>query len=502
MFRLPLTFKDQKKDEYMKIKASKTLYTSLPLFCSMGFFIASAAQAANPIEEMSSTVEQLCPQLAAINNNNPGVLTAAEKDVLFRCGELKRQPGQSFQDLSDAQREGLYNMTSDESSVMGTSSVDLSGMQNIAILGRLTLLRSKTASTVANNSPTPSEPNRSDHVAQQALSPNHQGAATTTEMMEEMQLNVNGYSGNFSQMSEYGNWGFFLTSSYGLGEKDPTDNEPGFDFDSWSIVSGADYRLSEQMVLGFAFSYAMTDSSVDYDRGDIEVDGIGGSVYGFYYTGDFYFDAIAGYSYGDYNTTRNLSYTVAAKAGGVTRVNQGFSGNTNSDDINISLGTGYNAKVASFFITPNAQLQYVRSEIDSYTESLQGSNTNAGFGLTLRVDDQEITSLNSTLGLMVNRPVNTSQGVFTPYLKADYIHEFDNDSREITAHFATVRSEFDELNTIVIPTDAPDRDYFDVGAGLSTVFPGGLQCFLDYNTVLGYDDLTVHRITAGLRFEF
>lgn len=486
----------------MKINASKRLYIGLPLFCSMGFCFASAAHAADPTEEMSNTVEQLCPQLAGINNNNPRALTAAEKDVLFRCGELKRQPGQTFQDLSDAQWEGLYNMTSDESSVMGTSSVDLSGTQNIAILGRLTLLRSKTASTVANHSPAPTESNKNDQIAQHPVSFNHQGAAATTGLMEEMKINVNGYSGNFSQMNEYGNWGFFLTSSYGLGKKDPTDNEPGFDFDSWSIVSGADYRLREQMVVGFAFSYAMTDSSIDDDRGDIEVDGIGGSVYGSYYSGDFYIDAIAGYSYGDYNTTRNLSYTVAAKTGGATRVNQAFNGDTNSDDINLSLGTGYNTRVAGFFVTPNAQLQYIRSEIDSYTESLQGNNSSPGFGLALRVDDQEITSLNSTLGVMVNRPVNTSQGVFTPYLKADYIHEFDNDSRQITAHFANVRSEFDELNTIVIPTDDPDRDYFDLGAGLSTVFPGGIQCFLDYSTVLGYDDLSVHRITAGLRLEF
>lgn len=486
----------------MTIHTQKKHYLTLPIILSLGLILSTQSNAATPTEEMSNTVETLCPQLAGVNNGDPSFLTSAEKDVLARCGELKRTSGQSFTGLSSDQHDGLNNMTSDESSVMGSSSVELSGAQSIAILGRLTVLRTNSASSVASYPPSSGKP----EIKKTSLAKNSSGSefniGLPETITESLSHNVDGYTGNFSQMSDFGKWGFFLTGSYGFGDKDATSKEPAFDFDSWALVSGVDYRLSDQMVFGFALGYAMTNSSIDDNGGDVDLDGLGGSLYGSYYRGDFYLDMIAGYSYGDYATERNLQYSVAAKAGGTTAVNQSFTGDTNSNDINLSLGTGYNAQLSGLSLTPFAQFNYLHSEIDGYTESLQGNNSNPGFGLALSIDEQEVTSLNTSLGLLITHSLNTSAGVLVPYLRGDWVHEFDNDARDITASFATVRSAFDEINVITIPTDDPDRDFFNLGGGLSTVLRGGLQCFLDYSTILGYDDLSLHRFTAGIRFEF
>jgi outer membrane autotransporter protein len=476
---------------------------SAAFLASMG--AVSAVSAATPVQEMSRSVETLCPSLKASFNANPTSLTPAEQDVYFRCAELKLAAGQSFANLSQAQRNGLGNMTSDETSVMGAATVALSGAQNIAVLGRLSGLRSKTASAVAGNG-SPGSPPETVSSGTQTLGTSHEKSPAPGDDGGAFSVipfdTSRGYQGNFSQMSDYGKWGFFVNGSFGSGNKDATSREPGFDFDSWSLVSGLDYRLTDQLVMGLALGYAVTDSSIDNNGGDVDLDGFGGSVYGSYYLGSFYFDFLVGVAGKEYDTTRNVRYIVPATTGGTTVVDQVFAGNTDATDVNFGFGTGYNLSFGGLAVTPFVNLAYLESTIDGYTESLQGQNSNAGFGLALRLEEQEVKSLASNLGLQLAYAVNTSRGVLTPYVRADWEHEFENDARNITAHFANVGGNYDALNTIIIPTDDPDRDFANLGVGLSAVLPGGLQCFVDYSTVLGYEDITLHRFVAGLRMEF
>jgi outer membrane autotransporter protein len=488
----------------MRISRSGKYLSVVPVSMFMTVVSVSAGFGATPTEEMSRTVEVLCPKLKGANAADPGALTAAEKDVLARCAELKLKPGQSYANLTASQLDGLDNMTNDESSVMGAATVEMSGAQNIAILGRLSILRSKSAGAVAaGRVPGSAPPDRERPVAavgsrSSALQPIPADDAGTGQPFDV----INGYQGRFSQMNEYGKWGFFVNGTYGTGDKDPTSREPGFDFDSWGLVAGVDYRLTDQLILGFALNYAATESSIDSNGGDVDLDGVGGSVYGTYYLGNFYVDFMAGLAAKDYDTQRNVGYSVASTTGGTTVVNQVFNGSTDADDLSMAVGTGYNLALGGFSLTPYVQLAYLESDIDGYTESLQGGNSSPGFGLALSVDDQEVKSLASIVGVQFARVINTSRGVLTPYLRADWEHEFENDDRNITARFAAVGSSYDALNTIIIPTDEPDRNFFNFGAGLSAVLAGGWQCFLDYSTVFGYEDITLHRFVAGVRFEF
>jgi len=478
---------------------------------------ASALYAATPQQEMSRTVEQLCPALKKSYTANPASLSSVQQDVLQRCGELKLKPGQSYSDFTEAQLIGLGYMTGDENSAMGTASVQLSGAQNIAILGRLSILRGKATNSVAAVSPS--------HRPQTALAGNADSYENVTngEWRKSWQnqniwsYDVPGqdYSGDnylleqvggretgFSQMADYGRWGIFMNGSYGFGDKDMTAMEPGFEFDSWSLTTGVDYRLTDQFILGLSASYAATMSSIDNGAGDVDLDGFGLAVYGTYYVSDFYLDFMAGVGIRDFETERNLQYGVASATGGRTNVTQTFDGSTDANDVNLSAGTGYNASFGSFMVTPFLNVSYVQSNIDGYTESLAYNNTNAGYGLALRYNDQKVESLTSNLGVQLTKTINTSKGVLTPYARADWEHEYKNDARNIVASFAVVDSQYDTLNEILIPTDDPDRDYFNLGAGILAALPNGWQLFLDYTTLLGYEDLSLHRFVTGVRWEF
>ncbi len=484
----------------MNLRSSKLYRASLSLPLAASLFVAGETRAAAPVVEMSNTVEQLCPALKKANSSNPRLLTAAEKDVLSRCAEVKLGPGQSFEQLSQAQLNTLNNMTSEESSVMGTSTVELSGAQSAAIIGRLSVVRNTSTGGVAF-SPVPtgeSQDTPASAFSRPVVVQDSPTGFTEYNVVDQ----INGYQLDVSNINQYGRWGAFLTGGFGTGDKDATSREPGFDFDSWSLVGGIDYRFSDNFILGGALSYAVTDSSVDNNGGNVDLDGFGVSVYGTYYLDKFYVDFLAGLATKEFDMGRNVQYAVPANTGGTTVVSQAFGADTDATDVNLSIGGGYDMNYGGISVTPFGQLAYIHSDIDGYTERLRNTNTNPGFGLALEVEDQEVESFTSSLGVQVARAFNTQSGVITPYLRGEWMHEFENNSRNIVATFATVRNEFDAQNNIIIPTDDPDRNYFNLSAGVSGVFPGGYQCFLDYTTILGYDDLTVHRLVAGLRFEF
>ena len=50
-----------------------------------------------------------------------------------------------------------------------------------------------------------------------------------------------------------------------------------------------------------------------------------------------------------------------------------------------------------------------------------------------------------------------------------------------------------------VPTDEPDEDYFAIGGGVSGVWQGGKQAFIEVETLQGLEDLTNYVVTAGIR---
>jgi outer membrane autotransporter protein len=119
--------------------------------------------------------------------------------------------------------------------------------------------------------------------------------------------------------------------------------------------------------------------------------------------------------------------------------------------------------------------------------------------LALKVRGQDVDSLTTALGGQVSYAISTALGVLLPQLRVEWEHEFLNDSRTIRATF--VEDPTDAQREIQVRTDAPDRDYCNLGAGLSMTFRGGTSAFAYYETVLGLADVTIHNFTLGVRVE-
>ena len=277
-----------------------------------------------------------------------------------------------------------------------------------------------------------------------------------------------------------------------------------FDYDAYGATIGADYRLDDNNIVGALVGYGNVDADFDSNNsfstspsdspgGDIDADSWGIGLYGTHYRENFYIDGLIGYTRTDYDIDRKISLPLGPNPGdsaAAVATKRTARGDTDSDSFTIGVGGGLDLQAGSITYGPFARLTYQETKVDDYEE--KGAE-----GLNLTVDDQDWDSLTTTLGGGASYASSRDWGVLIPFARVAWVHEFENDSQKMKA-FYTVDP---QQNNLVAQTDDPDRDYFELGIGVSAVMRGGLQAFFDYQTLLGYSDLTDHIFTIGIRSE-
>ncbi len=292
---------------------------------------------------------------------------------------------------------------------------------------------------------------------------------------------------------DMGGLGIFINGAIGTGSRDATERSDEFDYDSYNINFGVDYRFSDNLVLGAALNYYDMNSdfatSATVSGGGIDSDGWGGFLYGSYYGDNFYVDGLAGYASSDYSVVRSILIPSNTNVPGI---NETAVANPESDDITWSLGAGYQFNSGNLTYGPFARLTYTDVDVDGYRES--GATES---GLALSVESQSWKSLTSVLGARFSASSNQSFGVLSPQARLAWVHEFENDSKLINATYV-----YDPRNNILSArTDDPDRDYFELGVSLVAVLRDGAQLYASYDTVLGLENLESHVFTLGGRWE-
>jgi outer membrane lipase/esterase len=236
--------------------------------------------------------------------------------------------------------------------------------------------------------------------------------------------------------------------------------------------------------VGGAFGFLDSSSEMNASAGSLDTRGYTLSAFATYYvTNQFNVDAIVSYGWNEYDTRRRIVFT------GVDTTNKG---DTNGTQFGLSVNGGYNFNFGPFTVGPHLRIDYTRIEIDSYTE--RGDDVAS----LLRIRSQTVTSLTTALGAQASYAISTPWGVVSPNVRVEWEHQFENSSRQILASFVA-----DPLQTpFGVPTEEPDRDYFNLGAGLAMTFKNGVSTFIFYETVVGQAHVTTHQFTAGLRLEF
>lgn len=292
--------------------------------------------------------------------------------------------------------------------------------------------------------------------------------------------NCAGGGGASQDSVSYEGLGVFVSGDYQHKDKQQTNFEMGFTSDSYGPTLGVDYRLDTFGVIGMAFDFSHTDGEFDHNFGDFNTDTLTAVLYGSYYpTDQSFIDAALGFGHKD------LKADHLDPGGSGTEVGA----DTNGFDFTADLTGGYDFSFESVTIGPRLGIHYRRTALNSFVETGDPAATLFAY------DDQVDDSLTGTVGFQASMAFSTDFGVVVPTINAEYVREFlDDRERHTVTEVGGVSSTF--------VTDQPDRNHFNVGAGVVVVLPDGISPFLSYEAeVANYLEET-HTVTAGVRLEF
>jgi len=289
-------------------------------------------------------------------------------------------------------------------------------------------------------------------------------------------------AGGASQDSvSYEGLGIFVAADYQHKDKEQTNFEMGFKSDSYGPTIGVDYQLGPTVVFGGAFDFNHADGEFDNDFGDFNIDTFSAIFYGSYYPTDrLFIDAALGFGHKEYETEHADP--------GLT--DNDVKSDTTGFEFTADITGGYDFNFGSVTVGPRAGFHYKRTVLDGFTE------TGDPAAELFAYDDQVEDSLTGTVGLQASMAFSTDFGVVVPQVNVEYVREFLDDRERHTV------TDVDTGLASTFVTDQPDRNHFNLGAGVVVVLPEGISPFLNYEVeVANYLEET-HTLTAGMRLGF
>ena len=204
--------------------------------------------------------------------------------------------------------------------------------------------------------------------------------------------------------------GFWAGGSVNRGDRDPRTGVSGFDFETSGVSAGGDVRLSPSFALGAGIGYGRDDTDIGSSGTRSESDAYTVAMYASYHPGDrFYLDALLGYQWLSFDNRRFVTDT-----GGLVR------GERDGKQWLASLAAGMDYRSDRLTFSPYARLDVARARLDGYTE--QGDPTHS-----LTYGRQNVETTTTSLGLRMDYRHDLSWGMFSPQLRLEFQHDFEDD---------------------------------------------------------------------------
>ncbi|WP_170113087.1 autotransporter domain-containing protein [Ahniella affigens] len=423
------------------------------------------------LRDVAGTIDTACVALSQLTNLSP-----AQQDLLQRCSEVVTNAANRPGDASNA----LSEMKIEDPGSQNQLLLAAAEAQNNNLGQRMTALRSGNAGGFQNNL---------------ALITN--SGALQLGYLPSTILGLNA-ADEPQAGAGFSRWGFFATGSIGRGRRSALDDDPGFDFKTYGLTAGVDYRVTDSIVLGAALGFNRNDSDVRGNQASVNNRGTTLSAYGsWYHPANFYVDGVLTFGRHQLDLSRDIRYTLQGLNGNPITIQQTATASPDSDQFGISLAFGRDWNRGAWAFGPYTRFNYTKIDFDAYTEEM--SNPNApGAGLALSVDSRGLTSLEGILGGKLSYTASTSWGVLMPYASLEWVKQFEDQQDDIVTRFA-----FDPTRTAILSnSDLIDSDYLNLGLGLSGVFANGKSAFLQYERTIGQDRSSSDSLAIGVRIEF
>lgn len=296
-----------------------------------------------------------------------------------------------------------------------------------------------------------------------------------------------------SNQSRWKGLGFFASGLVESLNRNISTFQDGYKSTILGFSAGVDYRLSKSVVVGLVGNFSNTDGDFR-GGGTFSTNSYGGLAFASILPTDKTFIQLtAGYTRNNYLVSRLATAQVASVAVGDDRIVNSFaSSNSNGGVVNLGVLTGYDHPIGRFVIGPRAGVNYSQTHIGNYAE-------NGGGGIGLKYDDQNIHSLQSTVGVQGSTIYSTRVGVIVHQVNADYIHEFANSQRLINVQFT--EDQRANPTQFAFQNEVPVRNYFNLATGLVAILANGWQPFVNFRAMVGNNQFNDYAGTFGLRIE-
>jgi hypothetical protein len=307
---------------------------------------------------------------------------------------------------------------------------------------------------------------------------------------------LGGSSGDQTTLLD-GRLGLFVNGKLTSAWKNYGDNSFAYGIHDSSVTLGTDYRFTDSLVAGLAYTGSDTHIPFSENLGRMDLRENGINLYTSLYRGTFYLDALAGYGISSLDSVRNLSFTNTTTG---ETVNQQALGRSHVRHLWAGLSLGDQLSWRAFSLTPEGSLTFRQARLEPFTETMSQSAA-PGSGLALAYGATTVPSLQARVGLSTGVTLSTPFGVLQPQAHGAYVRELRDAPATFTASFAAVESLGGTTSPIQIQSDDPDRHYFTCGGGLTATFAHGLSAFFDYERVSAARFLSSHTLSLGVRYQ-
>lgn len=278
-------------------------------------------------------------------------------------------------------------------------------------------------------------------------------------------------------------WGTFVSGQIQMADQDSTDQILGYVSDSQQLTAGVDYRFTPQIFAGTALSITQSDTESNADGGEQQSDVMVFSVFANYYLSEnLYLDGLLSVGTSSYDTTRLIVL-------GSTR--SPLTSDTDGSQTGLALTLGYDRSAGAWQWGGYVRAETAKFDIDGYEEA-------GPSGFALGIGDQSSTSAQTAFGGNLAYVKSVNYGIWIPKLTAEWVHEYQDNERDIDAYFVNQP----DAGRFVITTQEPDRDYFNLGWSVAGTFSGGRSAYVRYEAMLGRDDYVAELFELGGRLAF
>ena len=275
---------------------------------------------------------------------------------------------------------------------------------------------------------------------------------------------------------EKGHIDLWVSGLADFGDQDGQGATSGFDTDSYGVVAGLTYGLSDNVSIGALVGYQNLEQDFDGLGAESDADNVFFGAYASAGFSKFNVDAAFIYHTAEVDTTRSIS-----------ALSDTAFGDYDVDGFTLSGRVGYEAYAHDgWLIEPYAGLTYINSDRDDVREEgAQGAN------LFVQGEETDFTFLD--LGTRVVG--QWADGKVQPFVDLAWRYDLSNDANGATARFINESASFRVQGADV------ERSRAHIGAGLTGHITDKLKAYVTYGGDFG-SDLTNHAVRTGMRYSF